>query len=251
MFEAIVAFLAGLFVSAQPVATDQTVLPAPVAVEAEAPVQLAAMAPTPPEPLQHAHPIIESGHSTASQADYEAWIAKPRNAERVAEFEEALRAEGVLDVVPTYQILRTALSWKDCSAEAFELPERGMWAGAISSLKTLRDDIIPALGDVEIVSGYRHETLNRCAGGASRSVHRQFGAFDGYVVADISRGEMIDRLCTWHGQRGAELAAGLGIYRGKKFHIDVGLRGNRRWGSDYSSRSSPCDGAGGGISTAK
>ncbi|MGB7404865.1 MAG: D-Ala-D-Ala carboxypeptidase family metallohydrolase [Pacificimonas sp.] len=184
------------------------------------------------------------------EAMFTAWAAKPQNASRVAEFEGQLERQGLLNIVPTYQLLRTALSWKGCKAEPFELPSRDRWQGAFNSLETLRDDIIPAIGPVEIVSGYRHEHLNRCAGGASRSVHREFGAFDGYAVGNLTRAEMIQRLCGWHNAKGGDLKAGLGIYRGKKFHLDVGLRGNRRWGSDYSGRSSPCNARGSGVTAA-
>ncbi|MBZ6378406.1 hypothetical protein B5C34_13040 [Pacificimonas flava] len=191
--------------------------------------------------------VGQAAHAyTPGPADYGRWLQKPGNADRVALFEAELDARGLLGVVPTYQILRTALSWKECGAEPFELPERSYWSGAFESLTVLKNEIIPAVGEVEIVSGYRHEELNRCAGGASRSVHRQFGAFDGYAV-EMARGDMITALCSWHGRRGADLAAGLGIYRGNKFHLDVGLRGNRRWGSNYSASSSPCNAGGGAV----
>lgn len=172
--------------------------------------------------------------------DYQTWIKKGDNRAKVLKFETALGQRGLLGVVPTYQILRTAMSWKACRADPFELPAASYWDGAFQSLTVLRDDIIPAIGPVEIVSGYRHAELNRCAGGAARSVHREFGAFDAYAVGRITRAGMIRKLCDWHGRNGARLSAGLGIYRGKKFHVDVGLRGNRRWGSDYSRKSSPC-----------
>ena len=243
MFQAIIALLSGLLMSVQP--TEAA--PPAQSVAAPEPLQLAALDLTPaphfaPEDA-HVHPTFtESGESSASYEDFQRWVALPANASRVAAFEAALKAEGLYGVVPTYQLLRTALDWKKCRAEPFELPEESMWPGALASLRTLRDDIIPVVGDVEIVSGYRDAALNSCAGGASRSVHRQFGAFDGYALAEVSREQMIADLCDWHGVRGGPLSAGLGIYRGKKFHIDGGLRGNRRWGSDYSSGSSPCNG---------
>ncbi|EMD81960.1 D-Ala-D-Ala carboxypeptidase family metallohydrolase [Pacificimonas flava] len=199
--------------------------------------------------LMCSQPAAAYGEDSPGLDLYKTWLAKGDNAARVATFEAELRKRGLDGVVPTYQILRTALMWKQCKAEPFELPAAGLWHGAFDSLRVLKDEIIPAVGPVMIVSGYRHEALNSCAGGASRSVHRQFGAFDAYAI-NSTRSAMIDQLCTWHGQHGAELAAGLGIYRGPKFHIDVGLRGNRRWGSDYSSASSPCNGRGGGATVA-
>ncbi|MEE4350925.1 MAG: D-Ala-D-Ala carboxypeptidase family metallohydrolase [Pacificimonas sp.] len=196
--------------------------------------------------------VLTSGALAASPSitDYQAWLAQGRNAERVSLFEAELDARGLFGLVPTHQILRTALSWKECGAEPYELPDPATWEGAFGSLRVLRDEIIPAVGDVEIVSGYRHQHLNTCAGGASKSVHRQFGAFDGYVTG-ISRGQMVAKLCDWHSRRGAALEAGLGIYRGTKFHIDVGIRGNRRWGSNYRANSSPCNAGVGAVVAAQ
>ncbi|MBV7255162.1 hypothetical protein KCG44_00025 [Pacificimonas sp. WHA3] len=172
--------------------------------------------------------------------EYAVWLREPGNRERVRLFEEELAKRDLLGVVPTYQILRTALSWRSCRASPFALPDRQLWDGAFRSLKVLKTEIVPRIGPVSIVSGYRHATLNECAGGAARSVHREFGAFDVFAIGALSRDDMIEHLCAWHDARGADLSAGLGIYQLKKFHIDVGLRGYRRWGSDYTIRSAPC-----------
>ena len=172
--------------------------------------------------------------------EYARWLKRPGNLARVQQFERELEARELMGIVPTYQILRTALSWKQCNAAPFELPDRRFWPGAFESLRVLKNEIKPILGPVAIVSGYRHSALNQCAGGAKGSVHRNFGAFDVFAIGPITRDDMIEKLCQWHRHRGAELEAGLGIYRLKKFHLDVGVRGNRRWGSDYTRKSSPC-----------
>lgn len=183
--------------------------------------------------------------AAATQSDagprlYRTWLAEPGNAKRVAAFEGELRKQHLDKVVPTYQILRTALDWKQCGANAFELPERRYWKDAIASLTVIKKEIVPLIGRVEIVSGYRNAALNSCAGGAKGSVHRQFGAFDAYAKGPVTRATMIDRLCSLHRARGPVLGMGLGIYSGKKFHIDVGLKGYRTWGSTYRRASSPC-----------
>ena len=171
---------------------------------------------------------------------YSAWLGEGDNAQRVAMFERELAARGLTGIVPTHEILRTAIDWERCGASPFELPDQSYWRGAFDSLGVIKSDLVPLLGAVEIVSGYRHATLNQCAGGAPSSVHREFGAFDAFATAAPSREEMIAKLCDWHAKRGTPLRAGLGIYQGKKFHIDVGMRGHRHWGSDYRAASSPC-----------
>ncbi|NCP10830.1 MAG: hypothetical protein GW859_02545 [Sphingomonadales bacterium] len=173
-------------------------------------------------------------------ASYAAWLARGDNRARVVEFEAELSKHRLSDIVPTYQILRTAIDWKRCGASEYELPDRASWDGAFASLGVIRDELVPLLGRVEIVSGYRNPALNACAGGASGSVHRQFGAFDAFAVSQPSRAVMIDKLCTWYRGRADNYHAGLGIYSGQKFHIDAGIRSTRTWGSDYHRASSPC-----------
>ncbi len=196
-----------------------------------------------PAPSSAAPTSASSAGATAMATpppSYLAWLAKGDNARNVAAFERELAARDIADIVPTFEILRTAIDWQRCGAEEYELPDAKTWPGAFASLSVIKNELVPVVGPVEIVSGYRHASLNSCAGGAPSSVHRQFGAFDAFVTGPETRDEMIARLCTWHHQRGPALQAGLGIYQGKKFHIDAGLKGYRTWGSDYHRASSPC-----------
>lgn len=185
-------------------------------------------------------PALAQG-SDAGPELYAEWRARPANAQRVDAFEGELRARGLEGVAPTYQILRSALAWRRCKAEPFALPEARYWEGAFASLEVIESEIVPLVGKVEIVSGYRDPVLNDCAGGKGGSIHLRFGAFDLFAVGDISRAQMIERLCGWHRERGRARKAGLGIYEARKFHVDVGLKGYRRWGPGYRSASSPCD----------
>lgn len=176
----------------------------------------------------------------AAPPSYAAWLATSDHARSVAAFERELAQRDIADVVPTFEILRTAIDWQRCGADEYALPDASTWPGAFAALTVIKQELVPVIGRVEIVSGYRHAALNSCAGGSSGSVHRQFGAFDAFVTGPESRDEMIARLCAWHRDRGPALQAGLGIYNGKKFHIDAGLKGYRTWGSDYRRASSPC-----------
>jgi hypothetical protein len=199
--------------------------------------QPAAAANVAPSPTDASPPLAALPEPPPS---YGAWLARGDHARSVATFERALAEHDIADVVPTFEILRTAIDWQQCGAEEYALPDAATWPGAFAALAVIKTELVPVVGPVEIVSGYRDEALNACAGGSSGSVHRQFGAFDAFVTGPESRDEMIERLCTWHRERGPALQAGLGIYDGKKFHIDAGLKGFRTWGSDYRRASSPC-----------
>lgn len=178
--------------------------------------------------------------SSATPALYDEWLRQGDNGTRVALFEAELQRRALDDVAPTYQLLRTAMDWPKCGAP-FALPDPSAWEGAFASLTVLKRELVPLVGRVEVVSGYRDEAMNLCAGGAKGSVHRIFGAFDVFAVDPaMTREAMIARLCKWHDKQGRPDEAGLGIYSGKKFHIDAGVRGYRRWGPDYSSKTSPC-----------
>lgn len=200
--------------------------------------QPAVAANTDPPPASAARPAAAA--TIAPPPGYAAWLAQGDHARSVAAFERELADRDIADVVPTFEILRSAIDWRRCRAEEYELPDASTWPGAFAALTVIKNELVPIVGPVEIVSGYRHAALNSCAGGSSGSVHRQFGAFDAFVTGPETRDEMIAQLCAWHRDRGPSLQAGLGIYNGKKFHIDAGLKGYRTWGSDYHAASSPC-----------
>ena len=160
---------------------------------------------------------------------YRSWyLAASWRGPWVKSFNEYLEAQGVGRVVPTWQLLRTASDWFKCGDNAFEVPPRAEWPGLASSLRFVRDHVVPTIGPVEAVSVYRNPALNTCAGGAQESAHRYGQAMDLVPLNPTSREELMRRLCIVHRQRGEPYAAGLGFYVGLRFHIDS--RRFRRWG---------------------
>src|SRR6478672_10935193 len=93
-------------------------------------------------------------------------------------FSDYLSSYGVAGVVPTWQLLRTATDWQKCGTQPFEVPPPEDWANVVQTLRYIRDQVIPRIGPVEPVSGYRNAILNRCAGGARESAHRFMQAVD-------------------------------------------------------------------------
>lgn len=63
-----------------------------------------------------------------SRADYLAWLARePAARASVLSFKSYLHAADVEDVVPTWQLLRTASMWRECSGPQFEVAPPNEW----------------------------------------------------------------------------------------------------------------------------
>jgi uncharacterized protein YcbK (DUF882 family) len=115
-------------------------------------------------------------------------------------------------------------------------------------LRALRRDIIPVVGPVRISSAYRPPVFNACIGGAKKSAHLSFSAFDLVTETPVDRDILFGKLCrVWRAQPAAS-RMGLGAYYNPvepkrnpigRFHIDT--LGKRTWGSDFRSGSSFCN----------
>jgi hypothetical protein len=175
-----------------------------------------------------------------SRADYLAWLARePAARASVLSFKSYLHAANVEDVVPTWQLVRTASMWRECSGPRFEVAPPNEWPHLAATLSFVKNQVQPAIGPVEAVSGYRSEELNQCSGGARESAHRHFFALDLMPVADLGRDGLIRSICKIHDFQGAQYDVGLGFYTGMRFHVDS--KGFRRWGADGKGATSPCE----------
>jgi len=171
--------------------------------------------------------------------DFEAWLRSPEHRARLGAFRDYLAAAGVESVVPIWQLTRTSSSWRECGAEPFEAPPQDKWAHIVTTLKFVRDDVVPAVGKVEPLSAYRNAALNRCSHGAPQSAHREFFALDLTPVNKaVDRPDMIRSVCAAHARDGRAYDAGLGFYTGRRFHVDSS--GFRKWGPDGKGATSPC-----------
>jgi len=175
------------------------------------------------------------------RAEYDAWLASsPGVRGQVLSFESWQEAAGVRNVIPTWQLIRTASMWRECNGPPFEVPPFRLWPGMVNTLRFIRDQVKPALGEVEAVSGYRNPVLNACARGSQRSAHLDFFALDLIPIQPLTRRQIFERLCPMHTRRGPAAGAGLGFYAFQRFHIDT--RSFRRWGSaGPAGNESPCD----------
>jgi hypothetical protein len=176
-----------------------------------------------------------------TKADYLAWLARDPGARaEVLSFKSYLEAADVEDVVPTWQLVRTASKWRECDGPRFEVAPASEWTHIAETLGFVKAHVEPVIGDVEAVSGFRNAELNQCSGGAKASAHRHFFALD-LIPAndDLSRASMIRSICKIHDFRGEDYDVGLGFYTGNRFHVDS--KGFRRWGADGKGATSPCN----------
>lgn len=181
------------------------------------------------------------GPDGQAEADYDAWLARsPAARAQVLAFRQFLAIEKVENVVPTWQLVRTASMWRQCDGPRFEVAPFALWQHVATTLRFVKNHVQPVIGPVEIVSGYRNEALNACANGAPQSAHRLFYALDMVPLRAIGRDGMIRSLCAIHALRGAQYDIGLGFYSGTRFHVDS--KGFRKWGADGKSATSPCNG---------
>ena len=165
------------------------------------------------------------------ESGYRSWyFAAPGRAGQVKAFNDYLALAQVSGVFPTWQLLRTATSWRECGAQPFEVPPSSEWPHMVQTLRYVRDYVIPAVGPVEAVSVYRNPQLNVCAGGAPESAHKLDSAIDMVPLKPITREAMMRSLCGSHSKNGARYNAGLGFYAYLRFHVDSTKF--RRWNMD-------------------
>ncbi len=171
---------------------------------------------------------------------FEEW-RRGKAAPEVAAIEAYFDREGVGDVLPLADLLRSDARWRRCkTAEPFAVPARAQWAAMVPTLRYVRDQVVPVVGPVRVLSGYRDPAANACFQGAKASRHLRFAALDLQPTKRSSRADLIAILCPLHARTGARFGVGLGIYKVTRFHIDTA--GYRRWGDDYRGASSPCNG---------
>ena len=235
-----IAALAAM-VSLTPAAASLGLATAPVGMTSAAAPRAPKAPPPAPAPefgLEHEH---ESGLAPGQTAqDFKAWLGRSQaNRDGLSAFRDYLAAAGVESVVPLWQLVRTSSSWRECGAEPFEAPPADKWQHIVTTLKFVRDEVVPAIGAVEALSAYRNAELNACSNGAPKSAHREFFALDLTPVNKaLARADMIRSICAAHARDGQAYDAGLGFYTGRRFHVDSS--GFRKWGPNGKGATSPC-----------
>lgn len=159
--------------------------------------------------------------------DFHAFIVDGNHHKTLRDFEAFLRANRITNVVPTEQLLQQGTDWRSHNLPKYAFPPEALWPRMADTLKLLRRFVIPEIGPIQVVSGFRTNDYNSIAGGALRSQHLEFSALDIKPLSDISKEELHTLLNrTWQ-THGKGLNMGLGLYNNRRFHIDTG--GHRKW----------------------
>ncbi|WP_347454321.1 D-Ala-D-Ala carboxypeptidase family metallohydrolase [Acinetobacter thermotolerans] len=178
---------------------------------------------------------------------YTNWTTVSDNLSRVREYENFLNRNGVGNIIPNFELMRTARDWSRCGGAQYMVPSRELWANQLPTLRIFKYLVAAnILTDFEVTSVYRDLPLNKCAGGANSSRHLYNSAIDFRIGPEFPQPEdyaFIEntkfKLCQFWIQHGRSLNMGLGLYASGQIHIDT--QGYRTWGPDLSYRSSMCN----------
>ncbi|WP_324646003.1 D-Ala-D-Ala carboxypeptidase family metallohydrolase [Acinetobacter sp. MD2] len=181
-------------------------------------------------------------------ASYLQWLSEDDHRQRVYEYEQFLTKNNVGNLVPSFELLRTARDWQKCGAVEYAVPNRELWNNQIATLRVFKYLIATkVLTDFEVTSVYRDLPTNRCAGGANSSRHLFNSAIDFRIGPQYPQGSdfaFIDdtkyKICQFWYQYGQSLNMGVGLYASGQIHIDT--QGYRTWGPNLSRSSSMCSG---------
>jgi hypothetical protein len=205
-----------------------------------------------PQPPPKAPVAIKANPPTTKgyPADFAAWLAA--NPDQARDFDD-LRAylvrEGVADVLPLWQLVQTETpaAATECEIAGYAVPPREMWPTIVPTLRLVKEEIIPLLGSVKVLSSFRTNEANRCSEGAPESPHKRYSALDLAMVEPMPQKEMFAKLCKHWYELSPRWGYGLGAYyvRGYeayneegRFHVDT--LGRRTWGYSYGAYTSHC-----------
>ncbi len=155
------------------------------------------------------------------------FVEQTNSHRELADLQYFLKRHGVQDVIPLNQILKQGTDWKSKQQPQYAIPDRTLWPKMVRTLKLMQRFIIPSVGPVEVVSGFRTQKYNLLAGGARRSKHLEFAALDVIPRSSTDREALHKTLLALWRLHGKNLEMGLGLYGSNRFHIDTG--GHRIW----------------------
>lgn len=177
------------------------------------------------EPIPEVYDI--QGYAAASESAFEKFLQKGDNREKFAKLENFLQINEVADVVPLYELLRQGSDWQEVGEPPFAIPPEEHWETMVDTLKVVQQEIIPAIGPIIVLSGWRTAGYNAKAGGARTSKHMHFCGLDMVPQRKFTRKQLVPILRDIHKRTGKKWDMGLGIYSGVRFHVDT--CGYRRW----------------------
>ena len=178
---------------------------------------------------------------------YRNWIMMDQNQSTVREYERYLERNNVGNIIPSFELLKSARDWQRCGKSEYMIPSREIWENQLPTLKVFKYLVASnVLTDFEVTSVYRDLPLNQCAGGAGSSRHLFNSAIDFRIGPEYPQPEdyaYIEnskfKLCQFWKNYGQSLHMGLGLYASGQIHIDT--QGFRTWGPDLTRITSLCN----------
>lgn len=167
------------------------------------------------------------GYRVATHASLNQFLREGSNRREFGQLARYMKDAGVGNATEPENLLRQGSDWLDINEPPFAIPPQDYWPNMVATLKLIRDELVPAIGPVDIVSAFRSDQYNRKAGGSIKSKHKTFCGVDLVPQSNISRKELIEELRSLHARLGPDSHMGLGIYSGVRFHVDT--CGFRRW----------------------
>jgi hypothetical protein len=164
---------------------------------------------------------LEANIRLQDESEFNQWLEANDLEDEYADFVQYLSEKNVSDVVLPWQLLRQGTDWEEEGHPPFAMAPRDKWHEILPTLELIRDDIIPEIGAVEVVSGYRTREYNSVAGGSRNSQHLYFSAVDLIPEKRISRDTLVSSLRGIYVESGDHHHMGLGIYSNVRFHVDT------------------------------
>lgn len=158
---------------------------------------------------------------------FRAYVLLNELQEEVGAFVNLLKANEVDDVLAISELWLQGTEWRARGYTAYALPPRDHWPAMIKTLQFLKAELIPVIGPVKVMSGYRSTAYNKVAGGVDLSRHLTFSALDLKPQKKLPRKRLQSVLKNIWDKRGGHWDLGLGLYPGLRFHVDTG--GYRIW----------------------
>ncbi|MBM9498877.1 peptidase M15 [Leptospira sp. 201903071] len=160
-------------------------------------------------------------HTPPSKEQWNEFRKLPGNQKKILAFETFLRKHKILNVVPIEQLLRQGTDWRQTQSQPFAIPPRTVWPNILPTLRVIRDLILPEIGPVTVVSGFREADYNDKAGGTKSSRHLLFSALDMIPDQEIDHIHLKNRLLILWQKEGTNQRIGLESYSRNRFHIDT------------------------------
>lgn len=173
-------------------------------------------------------PYIElKGYRVPSQENVEQFLRQGNNRERFTRMQDYFARYGVADAVEPASLLRQGTDWLDIHEPAFAIAPQSQWHNMVATLALVRNELVPAIGPVTVLSAYRTASYSHKTGGTDSSKHRDFCGLDLVPQSNISRKELLEELKALQVRLGPPSNMGLGFSSDLRFHIDT--CGYRSW----------------------